>query len=132
MNITSEDIKDIIESDSDLGLEFGTDIFIGQEPANPINTITIFDTNGYPPKDGLTDLGYECPSVQIRIRNDNYKDAAEMAQNIKTLLHGRANETWNNTRYIIIQVASGPAFLDWDNGEHARFIINFNIQREAV
>ena len=132
MNATSEDIKDMIEAESALSLEFATNLFIGVEPKEPNDTVTIFDTPGGSPALGLTSQGYEYPSIQIRARNLNYLTGWNLMESIKTLFHGRAQETWNGTLYSVIYVANGPAMLDRDDNGRFRFIINLNIQRRAV
>ena len=132
MNAPSIDIKDILELDSELALIFATDLFIAREPQKPDNTVTIFDYGGGPANLAMITQGYEYPSIQIRVKNRNFEDGWEIIERIKTLLHGRANETWNNTLYTVIACASGPALLDWDDNNNVRFIINFNLQRHAV
>jgi hypothetical protein len=129
MNATSEDVKDMLVNDSSLALTFGTNLFIGMEPAKPRDVVTIFDTPGFPPYLGLTDTGYEYPSVQIRVRSHAYMDGMDIIERIKNSLHGRAQETWNDALYSVIYCSSGPALLDWDENANAIFIINFNLQR---
>jgi len=132
MNATSEDIKDMLEAESSLGLSYGTNLFIGLEPSTPIDCVVVFDIPGFPPQltlDGEDSNNYEYPSIQIRVRNSKYMDGLDLAQQIMTSLHGRAQETWNGALYSIIYCSSGPALLDWDDNRHPRFIINFNIQR---
>ena len=133
MNAPSIDIKDMLVAESSLGLEFDVaasrNVFIGKEPPNPDNTVTIFDTPGFPPYMGLTDTGYEYPSVQIRVRNRDYRAGWDMINDIMQTLHGRAHETWNNALYEVIYATNNPALLDWDDNGRVRFIINFNLQR---
>jgi len=131
MNAPSDDIRDIIEAAGDSSGFSGisSDIFIGKEPSEPKNCVTIFDTHGYPPALGLRDQGYEYPSVQIRVRNIKYKDGWAIINNIKNLLHGLYNQQCNGSLYTVIYCSSGPALLDWDDNGNARFIINFNLQR---
>lgn len=130
MNPQSEDIKDMLVADSSLGLTFATDLFIGEEPKEPDDTVTIFDTMGYPDTLNLdpTEI-YQYPSCQIRVRANAYMTGMVLAQDIKDSLHGRANETWNGTLYTVIRCVGGPAVLDWDDSDRVRFIINFNLQR---
>ena len=130
MNPQSEDIKDMLEAESSLGLTFGTDLFIGKEPKDPDDTVTIFDTMGFPDTLNLdpTEI-YQYPSCQIRIRANDYSVGMGLAQNIKDSLHGRANETWNGALYTVIRCVGGPAVLDWDDSDRVLFIINFNLQR---
>ena len=130
MNAQSVDIKDMLEAESSLGLTFATDLFIGKEPETPDDTVTIIDTMGFP--DDLTfdaDERYERPSIQIRVRSNNYLTGANLAKDIKDSLHGRGNETWNGTLYTVILCVGGPALMDWDNSDRARFVVNFNLQR---
>jgi hypothetical protein len=130
MNAQSEDIKDILEAESSLGLTFATDLFIGKEPDSPDDTVTIFDTMGFP--DDMTYDAteiYERPSIQIRVRSNDYMTGMALAKDIKDSLHGRGNETWNGTLYAVIRSVGGPALMDWDVSDRARFIINFNLQR---
>jgi len=129
MNSISEDVKDILEMES-LGLELGVDLFVAREPSSPDNCVTIFDTPG-----GSTPLTYDkteqyrYESIQIRVRNESYLTAYALAEDIRTVLHGLAQETWNGTVYSLIQCTQGPALLDWDNNNRCRVIINFNVQR---
>jgi len=90
MNPASEDVKDML-IDSDLGLTFATDLFIGKEPANPDDTVTIFDTPGGAVGRTL-DVGadMEEPAIQIRVRNNGYMEGYAVAKNIQELLHNRA------------------------------------------
>ena len=134
MNASSVDIMRMLEdySDSALGLSFGIDLFIGREPTKPDNCVTIFDTPGGPPQLTLDEDNddYYYPSIQIRVRNRDYRAGWALIENIRTVLHGKANETWDTTTlYTVIYCSSGPALLDWDESDRARFIINFNLQR---
>lgn len=132
MNAPSEDIKDALVADSSLNLTFGTNLFIGKEPALPKNCVTLFDSGMFPPQLNLVDQGYEYQSVQIRVRNAHYQTGWALIQDIKDLLHGAAQQTWNGTLYSVIYCSSGPALLDWDDNGNVRFIINFNLQRRVA
>ena len=134
MNAPSYDIRDMLvyeDSGASSTLLIAVDnLFIGKEPSEPMNCVTIFDTPGFPANLTLTgQQGYERPSVQIRVRNQDYVNGWAQIQSIKDLLHGRANETWNGTLYTMVVCSSGPFFFDWDLKGRARFVVNFNIQR---
>lgn len=130
MNPVSVDIKDLLEAETDLGLEFATNLFIGREPSMPNDCVTIFDVGGLPPAATLERTErYYYEIFQIRVRNTSYELAFAEIQAIYEALHGRANETWNSTYYTVITCSSGPAFLDWDENNRCRFIINFQAQR---
>ena len=135
MNAPSYDVMEMLEAygeSSGLGLDYATDLFIGREPDKPNNCVTIFDTPGFPPYMGLTDTGYEYPSVQIRVRNIKYTDGWAQIEAIKNVLHGKNHETWNGVLYTVIYCSSGPALLDWDDNGRVRFILNVNMQRVVV
>lgn len=130
MNASSVDIKDMLEAESSLGLTFGTNLFIGLEYNTPDECVTIFDINSPGPIMTLTgEDDYNYDAVQIRIRGNTYQTGIDLAKNIVLYLHGKAQETWNNTLYSLIQCINNPALLDWDEKRRPRFIINFNIQR---
>ena len=132
MNAPSIDIKNMLESYGDssgLSLDLGNNLYIGREPATPINCVTIYDTGGFSPDLGLNNQGYERPSIQIRIRNEKYVDGWNLAHAIMTALHGRSHEIWGGTLYTVIYCSSGPALLEWDDHNRVKFIINFNLQR---
>lgn len=129
MNSPADDIKDMLVADTTLGLTFATNLFVGTEPAKPDNCATIFDTPGFAPQLTLTKgENYYYPSIQIRVRNRDYRTGWALIQDIMVSLHGRSQETWNGTLYSVIYCSSGPAQLDWDNNGNCRHICNFNIQ----
>lgn len=126
MNSTAEDIKDMLESDSELTFE----LHVGKEPATPIETISIFETMGGLPQLTLNKTEkYEYCGVQIRVRAYTYVTGYDEITRIKDLLHGRAGEIWNGTYYSVIYCSGGPFLLDYDKNQNVRFIINFRVQR---
>jgi hypothetical protein len=132
----AQDVKDMLEdatwdssSASSLGLIFKTNLFVGKEPTKPINCVTLYDTPGFAPYLGLNDIGYEYPSIQVRVRNDSYENGWVIIERIKDSLHGRHGETWNGTLYTMIACSTAPALLEWDDNGNAIFFANFNLQR---
>jgi len=139
MNSPASDIKSFLENydespndSSSLGLDFSDNLFIGKEPAKPINCVTIYDTPGFPPYLGLNAVGYEYPSIQVRVRNIKYSDGWSLIEKIKDSLHGVNQTTINGTLYSVIYCSSGPALLEWDDNGNAIFFVNFNAQRRTV
>jgi hypothetical protein len=131
MNNAAEDVKDMLEDDSTLGLTFKVDLFIGKEPATPDNCVTIYDTPSFPPQMTIEGEGssYYRSSVQIRVRNNSYDDGMALAINIMQSLHERAQETWNGTLYTVVQALGEPALLAWDGNDRALIVNNYNLQR---
>jgi hypothetical protein len=132
MGAPSVDIKDILESDSSLALEFQTDLFIGREPSSPDNTVTITDTSGFGPDLYYNDAKYYYPSVQIQVRNNSYITGWDLINDIKELLHGRGHETWNGSRYELIRCTTEPLLFNYDEHNRVRFIINISMQRKPA
>ncbi len=132
MNSPSIDVKAMLVADT----EVNTDDFfvaIAIEPATPNNTITIYDTGGFPP--ALTynkEEIYEFPAIQIRVRSVDYTTGWQLIERIKKSLHGRAGEVWGTSIYTLIQTAFGPFHLDSDSNQRMRFVINFNLQRKEI
>lgn len=130
MNPASVDIKDLLEAESSFGLTFATNLFIGSEPQQPDNCVTIYDTPGYPPELALEGaVQYFYPSIQIRVRNNSYLDAYDMINDIKTYLHGMNNFTVNGTDYDLIECSIEPHLLEWDKTGRSIFVITFNLRR---
>jgi hypothetical protein len=131
INAPSIDIKDMLvyAAESSSGYDFPSNLFVGLEPKAPDNSITIFDTYGFPPQLTLDKVKYEYPAVQIRVRNNDYITGWNLIQDIINILHARSQEVWNGAYYSVIYCSSGPALLDWDENGRVRFIANFNIHR---
>jgi hypothetical protein len=137
MSSCAEDIKTMLgvyldssENVSEISDFILFPVFVGKEPMEPSNTITVFETPGAPPQ--LTfdrDEIYEYPSVQVRVRSASYLQGWEQANEIKNALHGRANESWGSNFYTLVRCANGPYLLDYDKNQRVRFIINFDCQR---
>lgn len=129
MNAGSIDIKEMLEAETELGLVFSSNLFIGREPAEPHNVVTIYDSNTAPPHTTFDGSVYNYDTVQIRVRNKKYLDGYVLCQAIRDSLHGRAQETWGGTLYSSILCTSGPATLGWDDNNRVMFSINFQLQR---
>ncbi len=127
MNATSIDIKDMIEAES-ASASASYPISIGGLIEDRSDCTSIVDVPGGPPQLTMDVAQYEFPSVQIKVRSADYEEGWAYISSIKDLLHGRANETWNNTLYTLIYCANGPGFLVRENQRNI-FVLNFNIQR---
>lgn len=130
MNTVSQDIAELLESDGSLNLTIGDNLFIGKEPPEPANTVTIYDDSGSPPqKTYKRGEDYYYPSIQLRIRHSQYLKAGELAFDIAKALHRRAHEAINGTYYSAIDCSISPAFFDYDEKDRARWVVSFNVQR---
>lgn len=128
-NPPSVDVMSILNDDFSIDLTFRDNLFVGREPSSPDNCVTIFDTPGFGPVSAYSmDVQYDYPSVQIRVRNKDYRIGWRMILAIKQLLHNKAHFTVNGTRYESVECALEPALLDWDENNRVRFVSTFNLQ----
>lgn len=135
MQAPSLDIVEMIEAygeSSGINLTYAINLFIGTEPSIPKDCVTVFDTPGFAPYLGLTSVGYEYPSVQIRVRSTKYTTGWNLIEQIKNALHGKSQETWNGSLYTVIYCSSGPALLDKDDNGNFRLVCTLNIQRRTA
>lgn len=107
----------------------GTDIFKGQLPASPDNAIALFEYAGEP--QDLTDANLEYPSLQVMVRNKNYAAGRQKIEQVRNTLHGLAETTINNVRYLLIQAKQSPEVLPRDENGRAIFVCNFRIIKEV-
>lgn len=129
MEAPSIDIKDMLVAESALNLVYPTNIFTAKAPTDPKDCVIIYDTPGFSPDLTMDVVLLENPSINIRVRNTDYATGWALATLIKNALHGRANETWNTSYYMVIVCTNGPFFLNWDENRLANFSINFNVKR---
>ncbi len=133
MNPPSEDIADVLVlSSSALSLTLGTDLFVGEEPHNPDNCVTVFDSPGAAPEPGYVLL---YPGVQIRVRGaaiGGYKTAYTLAESIRNVLHALSPQTVNSTKYINVLAEGDILYIGQDKSKRPRFTINFSIMRGDI
>lgn len=131
MNAPSIDIRDIILANG-IPLTFGTNLFIGQEPVNPANCVTIYDTHAGAPELTLDKCTFHYPVVKIRCRHTDYVAGFNLLQSIVDQLHGRAQEPWNGTLYSSISSGSEVSHIGNDDQGNPVFIVYINIQRRPI
>lgn len=132
MNPPSEGIKDILVN-AGLGLVSGQNLFIGKEPANPANTVTIFDTAGGGPM--LTynpEERYEYRAINIRVRHAWYDVGMKLAQDIYEALDGLTNLEFDGALYTRIRPIDSPALLGYDDNDRAWIVFNLELQRRPL
>ena len=127
--MVSEDIKDMLIANSSLGLDFGSNLFIGREPSSPDNTTTIFDTGGTPADVTLEGNIYRRDTASIQVKNNDYQVGYQLASDIEVYLIGLSQTTWNGVLYTVITSDNGVSAENWDDNGNSFFIIHINIQR---
>jgi hypothetical protein len=133
VNPASKDICTLLEAESEFGLAFGANLFAGKEPALPHNCVTIFDISGYAPLmtlEGKGGIQYYQPSVQVRVRDNNYLNGWGLIHAVQDFLHGINGKIEGGSEYMLIRAVDEPMLLDWDENHRARFITTFSVYRK--
>lgn len=133
-NAPSRDMKDLLVAAS-VGV-FGVNpdadgwsIFIGNEPDEPDNTITIYDTPGEAPHPKFR-LDY--PRFQVRVRCRTYDAGWLKIEEVKSALLGLPSQTINGTIYEGIWAVTESAFLLRDGRNRSVFTSTWRIIREPT
>ncbi len=105
----------------------GTNIFVGRLPETPDTCIALYDYGGSPP-----DLCWEgdYPSLQVRVRDDDYLTGWTTANTIKTTLHNLTYQTIETHLYYHIRARHDPEYMGRDANDNVEFVINFEIIKE--
>lgn len=105
------------------------DIFLTSAPDTPDSAIAIARYGGSE-ADSL--LGWDSPSVQVRIRGDNVdpRIAENRAQRVYDALQGLASRYLPNGTWLLLCVGtnSGPAYMGRDLKGRFEFVCNFRIE----
>jgi hypothetical protein len=137
MNPVSEDIVEMMVDSTmavgDFAATSGWSIHLAEMPDNinsPDTCIVVLDTGGSAP-DPDPGKGIGNPTFQVLVRGSKmgYQAAWDKAREIVVGLHGRANETWNGTRYLQIMVVSDILSLGYDESRRPLLSINFSAMR---
>ena len=115
MNSVVEDIRTILEAETELGLTLGQNLFLYREPATPISAVTVLDAPGMP-IEGTFQLNsdekpLEKPSVQIRVRGKDAQSTMLLAHKIVPVLHKAQQKIWGDYYYTFIVAAHTPYLL---------------------
>ena len=103
----------------------GTDMFIGYQPETPYNTVTLYETGGYP----LDKAGFlQYPTLQVIVRNESYGAARSKIDSIINLLHRTTNTTINSTKYCSIYTTGDATSLGKDDQNRSRLSVNFELK----
>ena len=104
-----------------------TNLFIGKEPSDPPNCVTVYETGGgeQDAKWAIDDL-----SVQVRVRAFRHELAYVKTDRIKRYIEGATPRTINGTRYTGFWSTSSINYLARDINDRAIFTLDFKIVRE--
>lgn len=126
MNSPAKDIKHRLVNLTIVGAAI---CFIGEEPAEPNNCVTIYDTGG---SDPFANIGLKSPTVQVRVRNTDYAAGYALQESIQNALITTETFELNNARYIGVWGQGDIIFIGRDENNRAIFTANYRIERQAI
>jgi hypothetical protein len=132
LNPASEDIKDLLDAETNLGVTFGDSLFIGEIAETATRpAIGVYDIPG-PERDLAVDI--EHPNVQVRVEGQpgGYIEAHELLQTALTIVHGQHNITQGGARYLVIQVVSEIMFVHYDERQRPVFSAHLRTMRTTA
>jgi hypothetical protein len=137
MNPASEDTCNLIDGVTSLGLIKldGTgsgNLCFGREPVSPDNIVTVQDNPGGAPMLTLrqSESSYFYSSVNIRVRNTDYRNGYSVIKSIVDYLHGLSGVTEGGTTYLLFKAMEDPQLLSYDDNDRPIWICNFEIHRK--
>lgn len=118
--------------DTQTALTLGTDLFIGELPADPDAATVLLEYGGGPVRYTLGEKrpAMEEYSVQIVSRDTTYQTARARAQTVYQAIAEFTTQVINSTRYLSIEPKQPPFPLAWDDNDRYRFVFNVEVQRE--
>ena len=107
----------------------GTDIFVGREPSEPDEVISIFDIGGIAPNPKFL---RDEPQIQCRVRGavNDYDNAFIKAQLIKDTLLGAQPRRLNGTDYVLFTQIGEILSLGYDENNRVALVSNWQLVRE--
>jgi len=93
-------------------------VYIGNMPDSPDNSVCIYRTGGFPRS--LTASALEEPTFQIKVRNSSYVIGETLCDTIKDLLNGS-----NTEKVLMIQQMGDTLNIGRDKSNRQEWTINF-------
>lgn len=130
-NAPSEDLKDLLVSAGagTFAATSGWGIYLGSEPTEPHQVLTLYDTSGGEPNPKFL---LDQPHVQVRVRgnpNDQPGTYTKAREVLDTLL-GLPRQSVNGTVYVGIWALNDPFLLEYDDNRRPVYTVNFRMWRE--
>ena len=117
---------------------FGTDLFSGGLPPNPVECCALVEYTGEAPLRNQTDgaahssaQGGERPRFQLLCRSANYETGRNHIQRIWDVLDGIVNETIGTIFYQRVAAQQSPFLLERDENDRWIFVANFAATKEV-
>lgn len=132
MNAPSDDIAQYLAAQGvgTFAATSGWAIYFAKEPQAPDSCVTVYDTSGDSPD---PDSAFWRPSVQVRIRANDYRDAyAKVEDVVNTLTVNAISFAQGGTKYVGAFQFGSPQFIGFDDNDRAIVVVNFNLIRQPA
>jgi hypothetical protein len=103
-------------------------INVSQEPAQPNQTITVYDQGGGP-KD-TDELDLQNASIQIRVRSKNYLEGYDKLEDIATSLTDASPLETETLYFVGVEMVSNISHIGRDDNDRHLFVANFELLRQ--
>lgn len=117
---------------------FGTDMFAGVLPPNPVECCALVEYGGEPPMRNQTDgaahssaQGGERPRFQLLLRSADYETGRNLIQQMWSALDGIVNVTIGGIFYQRVASIQSPFLLERDDNDRWIFAVNFAATKEV-
>lgn len=121
--------QDILEHLIALSIVTDGSVFFGEEPKDPNDCVTIYDTGGGDP---FPDIELYDTSIQIRVRDTKYTEAYAKQNQIREALIIPTTFEINGTRYIGVWNQGDIISLGRDQNNRAILTSNYRIERQSL
>ncbi len=104
-------------------------VFVDEMPDDMNNVITVYHAGGSKPEYYFNnERQIEKPSIQVRVRHQNRKNALDWCYQIKDILDGKSDFTINNNHYILVSLSSDILNMGRDLQGRVHYSLNFAVQ----
>lgn len=122
-------MSNIAKDISTLLVGITSNITVDEMPDDVNDVITVYHSGGNKPNYYFgNERQIENPSIQIRVRHTNRKDALDWCNKIKDLLDGKSNFTINGNNYILLSLSSDVLNMGRDSQGRVHYSLNFTVQ----
>jgi hypothetical protein len=106
-------------------------VYVGREPLEPVDVVTVYDTGGLAPsgKDG-PQLRY--PTIQVRVRSAAYDAGWQKADEIQRALFVPTSAAAQGGVNVQWDAQGDVSFIGRDDQDRALFTCNFRMIRQPT
>jgi hypothetical protein len=104
-------------------------IFVGEEPALPDSTITLYDAGGGEP---FVDIDLRQPVIQVRVRGRTYMSAYAKQVEIMHILAALVQEAYLESYFIGVWQTTDVFPLGRDDNDRVRLVVTYRVERQSL